>query len=63
MSRGRSRGRLACWCGRPRRGFVAATPDCPAHVCLQCSQGHCELTAYLAAHPEKAAEFREAHHA
>ena len=32
-------------CGKPARGAVPETADCPAHVCRQCAD-HCALTAY-----------------
>jgi len=29
-------------CGKPARGAVPETADCPAHVCRQCAD-HCAL--------------------
>jgi hypothetical protein len=36
-----------CRCGRPARGEVPASSECPAHFCRQCSPSHCEMAAYL----------------
>ncbi|WP_141013157.1 hypothetical protein [Nocardioides sambongensis] len=35
-----------CWCGRPRRGVVAAARGVLAHHCGQCAE-HCTVALYL----------------